>query len=80
MSLEVADPRESQGRIGSIAELHGGFVITSEASQRQNNDRTRPETTVKIVVRVPEAQFNATVVEIKSVGSRILQDKVTGRD
>lgn len=80
ISLEVSNPSESQGKIASFAESHGGFVVISEASQRQNNDRTHPEMTVKVVVRVPAAQFDATVTEIKGVASRIIQDKVTGQD
>ena len=80
LSLEVSEPSQSQGRIASFAESHGGFVITSEASQRQNNDRTRPEMTIKVVVRVPAAQFDPTVNEIRGLANHILQDKVTGQD
>ncbi|MBC7910174.1 MAG: DUF4349 domain-containing protein [Pyrinomonadaceae bacterium] len=80
LNLEVSNPGESQRRIASAAEMRGGFVVTSDASQRQDDDRTRPEMTVKIVVRVPAAQFDATVEEIRGVASRVIQEKRTGQD
>lgn len=80
LNLEVSDPAESQRRISSFAEARGGFVVTSDASQRQGNDQTRPEMTIKVVVRVPAAQFDATVDQIRSVASRVMQEKRTGQD
>lgn len=80
LSMEVGNPSESQRRIASIAEAHGGFVVTSDATERQGNDQTRPELIVKVAVRVPAAQFNATIEEIRGVGSRVMQEKITGQD
>jgi hypothetical protein len=80
LNLEVSNPAESQRRIASIAETRGGFVVTTDASQRQDNDKSRPETTVRIVVRVPAAQFDAAVNEIRGAASRVMQDKTTGQD
>jgi hypothetical protein len=80
LNIEVSNPTESQRRIASIAESRGGFVVTSEASQRQDNDKSRPEMTVKVVVRVPAAQFDATINEIRGAASRIMQEKTTGQD
>jgi hypothetical protein len=80
LTMEISNPTESQRRIASIAEARGGFVVTSEASQSQTVDKTRPEMTVKVVVRVPAAQFDATINEIRGAASRILQEKTTGQD
>lgn len=80
LNIEVSNPTESQRRIASIAESRGGFVVTSDASQRQDNDKTRPEMTVKVVVRVPAAQFDAAINEIRGAASRIMQEKTTGQD
>lgn len=80
LTLEVSDPAENQRRITSVAESRGGFVVTSDATQRQNNDQTRPEMTIKVVVRVPATQFNAALDEIRGTATRILQEKTTGQD
>ncbi len=80
LNLEVSNPTESQRRIASVAEARGGFVITSDATQRADNDQTRPELTIKITVRVPAAQFNAALDEIRGAANRIMQEKITGQD
>src|ERR1700686_2006412 len=53
LTVEVTSPTESQRKIASIAESHQGFVVTSESTQRTTEDKTRPEITVNLVVRVP---------------------------
>src|SRR2546430_6219236 len=58
LTVEVTSPSDSQHKIVSIAESHQGFVVTSEATQRASDDRTKPEMTVTLSVRVPAAQFN----------------------
>jgi len=79
LTIEVTSPADIQRRIVSIAESHQGFVVTSEATQR-TGDKTKPEMTVNLVVRVPAAQFNAAMEEIRGVGQRMIQEKVTGQD
>ena len=80
LTVEVASAPDSQRKIVSIAESHEGFVVTSEATQKTSEDRTKPEITVNLVVRVPAAQFNQVMEEIRSVGARVLQEKVSGQD
>jgi len=80
LSIEVASPTEVQRKIVSIAETHQGFVVTSEAIQRTDQDTSKPLTTVNLAVRVPAAQFNQTMEEIRATGNRIIQEKVTGQD
>ena len=80
LTLEVPSPSEVQPKIVSIAESHQGFVVTSEATQRNAEDKTKPEMTVNLVVRVPASQFNAVMEGIRAVGTRRLQEKVTGQD
>src|SRR5687767_8127099 len=38
ITIEVVSTSEAQHRVTSIAEAHGGFVVTSEAKQRQSAD------------------------------------------
>jgi hypothetical protein len=80
LTVEVASATDSQRKIVSIAESHQGFVVTSEATQRASGDGTKPETTVNLSVRVPAAQFNQVMEEIRAVGARVIQEKVTGQD
>jgi hypothetical protein len=56
LALEVGAPTEVQRKITSIAELLGGFVVTSESKQRQIGD-AKQELEVNLVVRVPATQF-----------------------
>ena len=80
LTVEVASATDSQRKIVSIAESHQGFVVTSEATQRAAGDSTKAEITVNLVVRVPAAQFNQVMEEIRAVGARVIQEKVTGQD
>src|SRR2546421_692912 len=80
LTVEVSSPGDSQHKIVLIAESHQGFVVTSEATQRSAEDKSRPETTVNLVVRAPAAQFNQVMDEIRAVGARVIQEKVTGQD
>jgi len=80
LTVEVTSPGDTEHKIVSIAESHQGFVVTSEATQRASEDRTKPEMTVTLSVRVPAAQFNQVMDEIRAVGARVIQEKVTGQD
>jgi len=80
LTIEVTSPPESQRKISTIAESHQGFVVTSEATQRTTEDASKPLITVNLVVRVPAAQFNQAMEEIRAFGARIIQEKITGQD
>ena len=79
LSIESQNPEESFRRVAALAESKNGFVVTSEAVQPDG--AAEPERmTVTVMVRVPAEQFEATVEEIRKLGSRVLQDKRTGQD
>lgn len=80
ITLELAAPADGQRKIASIAEAHGGFVVTSEVTQHEGGDKSNPETIISIVVRLPAAQFGPAVEEIRGIGNRIRQEKITGQD
>jgi hypothetical protein len=79
LTLEVAAPAEAQRKITSIAESVGGFVVTSESKQRQTGD-AKQELEINLVVRVPATQFGPALDQIRSAGSRVIQEKVSGQD
>ena len=80
ITIEVASTTEAQHRVTSIAESHGGFVLTSEAKQRESNDPARRTLDFKLVVRVPANQFGTTLDEIKSLASTTPEEHVASED
>ncbi len=80
ITVEVASPTETQHRVTTIAESHGGFVVTSEAKQRENIDPVKRTVDIKLVVRIPAAQFGSTLEEIKTLAGNIPEAHVTGQD
>ena len=59
LTIEVASTTEAQQRVTSIAETLGGFVVTSEAKQREDVEPAKRTLDIKLVIRVPSAQFNS---------------------
>lgn len=80
ITIEVSSTTEAQHRVTSIAEGHGGFVVTSEAKQRQSTDPAQRLTDFKLVVRVPANQFGVALDEIKKLASNVPEEKTTGQD
>jgi major membrane immunogen (membrane-anchored lipoprotein) len=78
--LESGNPSESQRKVSSIAEAHGGFVVSSESKQTDAEGQLKPETIVTVTIRVPAAQFDAVINELRGTGSRVAQDKITTQD
>lgn len=79
LTLEVGSPAEVQRKITSIAESLGGFVVTSESKVQQIGD-AQQELLVNLVIRVPATQFGPALDQIRSTGSRVLSEKMTGQD
>jgi hypothetical protein len=80
LTVEVNSPTETQRKIAAIAETLQGFVVTSEASQRAIENGAGTEVIVNLVVRVPAAQFNQAMEQIRATGLRIVQEKISGQD
>jgi hypothetical protein len=80
INLEVAAPTEGQRKLGTIAEAHGGFVVTSEARLQDDASRDTPVEIVTVQMRVPASHFDAALAEIRAIGSRVRAEKQTGKD
>jgi len=80
ITIEVASTTDAQHRVTSIAESHGGFVVTSEAKQRENSDPARRTLDFKLVVRVPSNQFGSAFDEIKGLASSTPEEHVASQD
>ena len=80
LTVETPTPAEAQRRIASIAEARGGFVVTSESRQQGGGDNVKSYEVVTLEIRVPFAQFDAVMGEIRGIGSRVTAEKITGQD
>src|SRR5215216_2519780 len=80
ITIEVPSTTDAQHRVTSIAEAHGGFVVTSEAKQRESNDPGRRTLDIKLMVRVPSNQFGVAFDEIKKLASNSPEEHVTSQD
>ena len=80
LTLEVPQTTETQQRIAAIAEAHGGFVVTSEAKQREGTEPAQRTLDIKLVVRLPENQFGAVLDQIRGLGGNLSEAKITGQD
>lgn len=79
LTIESQNPEEAFRKVASMAEAKGGFVVTSEATQPEGAAEPS-RTSVSVTLRIPAAQFDSTVEEIRKAGDRVLQDKRTGQD
>ena len=80
VTMEVASTTEAQHRVTSIAESHGGFVVTSEAKQRENIDPAKRTLDIRLVVRIPSNRFGAALDEIKKLAGNLSEANVSGQD
>jgi hypothetical protein len=80
ITIEVPSTTEAQHRVTSIAEAHGGFVVTSEAKQRESNDPAQRTLDIKLVVRVPSNQFGNAFDEIRKLAGNTPAEQVTSQD
>lgn len=78
LTLETDKPEAAGQKIASIAESKGGFVISSETRTSGANESSF--TSVSITLRVPAAQFDAAVAEMRQASTRVVQEKVSGQD
>jgi uncharacterized protein DUF4349 len=80
LTMEVDSTTDAQHRVTSIAESHGGFVVTSEAKQRENPDPAKRTLDIKLVVRIPSEQFGRALDAIRGLTKTIREENVTGND
>jgi hypothetical protein len=80
LSLEVDNPTDTQARLTSVAESHGGFVVSSDFKRTDTAGQPAPTVTVTVVLRVPSSQFGPAVSEIRAFAGRVKDEKTTGQD
>jgi hypothetical protein len=80
VTLEVEEPKKAMQRVASVAESRGGFVVTSESRQEAGAEGGRAYEVITMEVRVPAAQFDAAMNDIRGAGSRVTSEKISGQD
>jgi len=80
LTMEVDSTSDMQHKVTSIAESHGGFVVTSEAKQRESADPAKRTLDIKLVVRVPSDRFGSALDSIRGLANTLKEENVTGND
>ncbi|HEX8149623.1 MAG TPA: DUF4349 domain-containing protein [Pyrinomonadaceae bacterium] len=80
LTLEVEQPGKALQRIASIAESRGGFVVTSDSRQQTGAQGERAYEIITVELRVPAAQFDAALADIRAAGGNVTAQKITGKD
>jgi hypothetical protein len=80
LTLEVEEPVKAAERITSIAESRGGFVVSSESRHESGGRGGRTYEVITVQARVPSAQFDAALKEIRAAGGSVTAEKVSGKD
>ena len=80
LTLEVEQPAKAMQRVSSIAEARGGFVVTSDSVKHTGANGAAPYEVVTVELRVPAAQFDAALADIRAAGGSVTAQKITGKD
>ena len=80
ITMEVDSTTDAQHRVTSIAEANGGFVVTSEAKQREHADPSKRTLDIKLVVRIPSERFGPALDEIKQLAGNLPGENISGQD
>lgn len=80
LTLEADDPSKAVQRVASVAESRGGFVVTSESRQQGGSRRSKPYEVFTVEMRVPAAQFDAALTEIRAAAGSVTSERISGKD
>lgn len=80
LTIEIDAPTEAQRKLASVAESHGGFVVTSESRQDSRANGSRSAQVVVLEMRVPAAQFDAVINAAHGIGGHVSGEKIAGKD
>lgn len=81
LTIEIESPADAQRKLASVAESHGGFVVTSESRQDARAGVTaKSAQIVTLEMRVPSAQFDAVMSAARGIGGHVANEKISGKD
>lgn len=80
LTLEVDEPVKAAERVTSIADSRGGFVVTSESRHVSGGRKGKTYEVFTVQMRVPAAQFDAALKDIRATAGEVTSEKVSGKD
>jgi hypothetical protein len=80
LTVEVEEPAKALQRIASVAESRGGYVVTSDSRQQTGAKGERAYEIITVELRVPAAQFDSALAEVRGAGGSVTAEKITGKD
>jgi hypothetical protein len=76
----VSDPADAVQRISALANGMGGFVVSSNTTEASVDSRGNKIMQANLTVRVPSAQLDAALAQIRAMAVEVKSVNVTGQD
>jgi predicted negative regulator of RcsB-dependent stress response len=80
LSIVVDDTVATVRAITGLAEGSGGFVVSTNTSQTFYGPDSRSAQRANMVIRVPSAQFNSALEQIKAMAVEVQDENISGQD
>ncbi|HKG15667.1 MAG TPA: DUF4349 domain-containing protein [Pyrinomonadaceae bacterium] len=80
LTLEVDEPAKAAERVTSIADSRGGYVVSSESRHVSGGRGGKTYEVFTVQVRVPAAQFDAALKDVRATAGEVTAEKVSGKD
>jgi len=80
LTLEADEPAKAMQRVASVAEARDGYVVTSESVRHVGTSGEKGYEVFTVEIRVPAAQFDAALSEIRAAAGSVIAQKITGKD
>jgi hypothetical protein len=80
LTLEVEEPLKAAERVTSIADSHGGFVVTSESRHESGARGGKTYEVREDFIGLSAAQFDAALKDIRATAGEVMAEKVSGKD
>ena len=80
LSLVVSDPSDAAQRISALATGMGGFVVSSNTAEASVDARGNKIMQASLTVRVPSAQLDSALTQIRAMAVEVKNVSVTGQD
>jgi len=80
LSMVVADPNDAVQRITALVAGMNGFVVSSNTSEASVDARGNKIMQANLTVRVPSAQLDAALAQIRAMAVEVKNISVTGQD
>jgi hypothetical protein len=80
LTLVVTNPAESVTQISNLAASLGGFVVSSYTYQASVGTNGNALTRANLTVRVPSAQLDAALTQIRALAVDVRTENISGQD